>query len=149
MHTGLMAAHYEFAETWELPLSPAGVRDVLVDLEQYPRWWPQVRAVAKLGEDDALLVCRSALPYDLEIVLHAVSRDLPTLEVGLGGDLDGFARWTLTPGPSGSRMVFEQEVVVRGLLGLASLALRPVLAWNHRQMMLGCRQGLVAAVGAA
>lgn len=147
MHTGLMAAHYEFAETWELPLSPEGARDVLVDLEHYPRWWPQVRAVAKLGEDDALLVCRSALPYDLEIVLHAVSRDLPTLEVGLGGDLDGFVRWTLTPTASGSRMVFEQEVVVRGLLGAASLALRPVLAWNHRQMMLGCRRGLVAAVG--
>jgi hypothetical protein len=148
MHTGLVAAHYEFAETWELPLPPEGVRDVLVDLEHYPRWWPQVRAVAKLGEDDALLVCRSALPYDLEIALHAVSRDLPTLEVSLGGDLDGFARWTLTPAPHGSRMVFEQEVVVRGLLGLASVALRPVLTWNHRQMMRGCRRGLAAAVGA-
>ncbi|OIJ27228.1 SRPBCC family protein [Nocardioides luteus] len=143
-----MPAHYAFSETWELPLSPEAVREVLVDLERYPGWWPQVRAVAKLGDDDALLVCRSALPYDLEIALHAVSRDLPTLEVRIGGDLDGFARWTLTPARSGSRMVFEQEVDVRGLLGLASVALRPVLAWNHRQMMLGCRQGLVAAVGA-
>ncbi|MER7556056.1 SRPBCC family protein [Nocardioides sp. NPDC126508] len=145
-----MAASYEFAETWELPLSPEGARDVLVDLERYPRWWPQVRAVAKLGEDDALLVCRSALPYDLEIVLHAVSRDLPTLEVSLGGDLEGFARWTLTPTPNGSRMVFEQEVVVRGLLGVASVLLRPVLTWNHRRMMLGCRRGLVVRrVGAS
>ncbi|MEU6137556.1 SRPBCC family protein [Nocardioides sp. NPDC047086] len=144
-----MPAHYAFSETWELPSSPAAVHEVLVDVEYYPQWWPQVRAVAKLGEDDALLVCRSALPYDLEIVLHAVNRDLPTLEVGLGGDLDGFARWTLTPTPSGSRMVFEQEVVVRGLLGLASLPLRPVLTWNHRQMMLGCRQGLVTTVGSA
>ncbi|WP_328530865.1 SRPBCC family protein [Nocardioides sp. NBC_00368] len=144
-----MPAHYVFTETWELPLSPETVRDVLLDVEHYPQWWPQVRAVAKLGEDDALLVCRSVLPYDLEIVLHAVSRDLPTLEVGLGGDLDGFARWTLTPAESGSRMVFEQEVVVRGLLGLASVALRPVLTWNHRQMMLGCRQGLAAAVDSA
>ena len=144
-----MPARYVFAETWELPMPTEAVRDTLVDLERYPEWWPQVRAVAKLGEDDALLVCRSVLPYDLEIVLHAVSRDLPTLEVGIGGDLDGFARWTLTPAPSGSRMVFEQEVVVRGLLGLASVALRPVLAWNHRKMMLGCRQGLPAAVGSA
>ena len=125
-----MPARYVFTETWELPSSPEAVRDALVDVERYPRWWPQVRA----------------LPYDLEIVLHAVSRDLPTLEVGIGGDLDGFARWTLTPAPSGSRMVFEQEVVVRGLLGLASATLRPVLRWNHRQMMLGCRRGLTAAV---
>ncbi|MGH3350660.1 MAG: SRPBCC family protein, partial [Nocardioides sp.] len=121
------------------------VRDALVDVERYPQWWPQVRAVAKLGDDDALLVCRSALPYDLEIVLHAVSRELPVLEVGLGGDLDGFARWTLTPAEHGCRMVFEQEVVVRGLLGLASTLLRPVLRWNHQQMMLGCRQGLAAS----
>lgn len=142
-----MPSHYAFAETWELPTPAEAVRDVLVDVERYPQWWPQVRAVAKLGEDDALLVCRSRLPYDLEIVLHAVSRDLPTLEVGLSGDLDGFARWTLTPAPDGSRMVFEQEVVVRGLLGLASIALRPVLTWNHRQMMLGCQQGLVAVAG--
>lgn len=137
-------AHYAFAETWELPIPSGVVRDVLIDVERYPQWWPQVRAVARLGEDDALLVCRSALPYDLEIVLHAVSRELPTLEVGLGGDLDGFARWTLTPTPGGSRMVFEQEVVVGGLLGVASVALRPVLSWNHRKMMLGCRRGLVA-----
>ncbi|MFJ9390292.1 SRPBCC family protein [Nocardioides sp. NPDC101246] len=141
-----MPARYVFAETWELPMSTEAARDVLVDLERYPQWWPQVRAVAKLGEDDALLVCRSALPYDLEIELHAVSRDLPTLEVGLGGDLDGFARWTLIPTSSGSRTVFEQEVVVGGLLGLASVALRPVLTWNHRQMMRGCRRGLSARV---
>ena len=133
-----------FAETWELPIGAEAVRDLLVDVEHYPEWWPQVRAVAKLGADDALLVCRSVLPYDLEIVLHAISRELPALEVGLGGDLDGFARWTLTPTPQGSRMVFEQEVVVRGLLGVASSVLRPVLRWNHRQMMLGCRRGLVA-----
>lgn len=141
-----MPALYSFAETWELPMPAEAVRDVLVDLEHYPRWWPQVRAVAKISDDDALLVCRSRLPYALEIVLHAVSRDLPTLEVGISGDLDGFARWTLTPAPGGSRMVFEQEVVVRGLLGLASIAVRPLLAWNHRQMMLGCREGLEGRV---
>ncbi|MET8518943.1 SRPBCC family protein [Nocardioides sp. NPDC004968] len=139
-----MHARYVFRETWVIPSPPEAVRAMLVDLERYPEWWPQVRAVVKLGEDDALLVCRSALPYDLEIVLHAVSRDLPTLEVGLGGDLDGFARWTLTPAPGGSRMVFEQEVAVRGLLGVASMLLRPVLTWNHRQMMRGCRRGLSA-----
>jgi hypothetical protein len=26
------------------------------------------------------------------------------------------------------------------------MLLRPVLTWNHRQMMLGCREGLAAAV---
>ena len=52
------------------------MHDVLVDLEFYADWWPQVRAVAKIDDDHALVVCRSSLPYDLELELSAVSRDV-------------------------------------------------------------------------
>ena len=46
------------------------VHEVLLDLEHYVDWWPQVRAVASAGPDDALVVCRSLLPYDLELHLQ-------------------------------------------------------------------------------
>src|SRR5699024_6937945 len=98
---------------------------------------------ASLGPDDALVVCRSVLPYELELHLHAVSRDHDLLEVRLSGPLEGYARWCLHPGPSqGTRLEFEQEVVVRGGLAWASLVLRPVLAWNHSVMMRGRARGL-------
>ena len=87
-------------------------RDTIVDLEHYPEWWPQVRAVASLGSDDAWVVCRSALPYSLNLVLHAVSREGPVLEVAVTGDLDGFVRWRLVEEGSGTRMDLEQEVTV-------------------------------------
>ncbi|MEX0428827.1 SRPBCC family protein [Nocardioides sp. DS6] len=145
-----MSARYVFGEDWCVPAPPERVRDVLVDLEHFPEWWPQVRAVASLGPDDALVCCRSWLPYTLDLVLHAVSRELPTIEVSLTGGLDGFARWTITPdageGPGdegGSRMVFEQEVTARGVVALVSPFARPVLTWNHARMMAGCRAGLV------
>lgn len=135
-------ARYEFRETWTLPAGPEAVREVVVDLEHYPEWWPQVVAVARTGPDDARVLCRSALPYTLDLSLHAVSREGPVLEVAVGGDLEGTVRWRLTPVPGGTRMDLEQQVVVRGLLALVSPVARPLLRWNHDRMMRGCVAGL-------
>lgn len=116
---------------------------MVLDLEHYPRWWPQVRAVAKLGPDTARVLCRSSLPYTLDLVLDAVSREPPVLEVSVGGDLDGWVRWRLAETPGGTRTDFTQEVSVGGALALASYALRPLLTWNHHRMMAGCQEGLL------
>ena len=86
------------------------------------------------------------LPYDLDLVLEAVSREPPTLEVALGGDLDGWVRWHLEPYAGGTRMRFEQQVSVGGPLALASRVARPLLVWNHQRMMRGCREGLLRRV---
>lgn len=134
---------FSFAHSWTVPAPPRAVRDVIVDLEHYPDWWPQVVAVAKLGPDDARVLCRSALPYTLDLVLHAVSRDLPHLEVAIGGDLDGTACFDLTrEDGGGTRLDFSQQVRVVGLLRAAATVARPLLAWNHARMMRGCVAGL-------
>lgn len=135
---------YSFRDSWTLPFPREAVQAVLVDLEHYPRWWPQVRAVVKLGEDDARVLCRSSLPYTLDLVLHADVRELDHLETSVTGDLEGEVRWRLTDlGGAATRMDFEQDVRVRGqLLRLASVSLRPVLRWNHHRMMEGCVEGL-------
>ena len=90
-----MRAVHEFRGEWTVAAPPDVVRDVIVDLEHYPDWWPQVVAVASLGPDDARVLCRSSLPYTLDLVLHAVSRSGPVLEVAVSGDLDGTVRWRL------------------------------------------------------
>lgn len=118
------------------------MRDVLVDLERYPSWWPQVRAVASLGPDDARVLIRSTLPYTLDLVLHAASREVPVLRVEIGGDLEGWAQWTLTADGAGTAMRFEQEVELAALPGFVVTAARPLLHWNHARMMTGCRAGL-------
>jgi carbon monoxide dehydrogenase subunit G len=139
-----MARTFAFTQSWSVAASPGDVAAVLVDLEWYPRWWPQVRAVAKLGPDTAWVCCRSVLPYTLDLVLDAVSRTPPVVEVAISGDLDGFARFTLVPEDGGTRLDFREEVEVAGPLALASYVGRPVLAWNHARMMAGCRAGLSA-----
>ena len=137
-----MTAAYSFRERWHLAAAPDAVHAVLVDLERYSEWWPQVLAVAKLGEDDARVLCRSVLPYTLDLVLHAESRAADLLETSISGDLDGVVRFRLTPEARGTRVDFEQDVTVSGWLGGVSQVLRPVLAWNHQRMMAGCREGL-------
>lgn len=137
-----MHRRFRFESAWSVGAPPGAVRDVLVDLEYYPYWWPQVRAVAKIGPDDARVLCRSTLPYTLDLVLHAVSRELPRIEVEIDGDLVGRAAWTVMPEGEGSRMQFEQEVELVRMPSVAIALGRPVMAWNHRRMMAGCRAGL-------
>jgi hypothetical protein len=138
---------FAFEERWWLPAAPEAVRDVLVDLERYPEWWPQVVAVASLGPDDARVLCRSTLPYTLDLVMHAVSRDLPVLEVELAGHLSGWVRWRLAPEGGGTRLDLAQEVSVHGGLAPLAAALSPVARWNHRRMMAGGYAGLRARLG--
>jgi hypothetical protein len=135
---------YHFSHATTVDAARERVHALLLDLEHYVEWWPQVRAVASLGPDDALLVCRSVLPYDLEVHLHAVSRAIDCLEVTVDGPLSGSVRWTLTAeGPDRTRLGFEQDVRVRRWeLVLGWYAARPVLRANHAWMMRGARRGM-------
>ena len=133
---------FRFVDSWEVAAPAESVRDVLIDLERYPEWWPQVRAVAKVSDDDAIVLCRSRLPYTLEMHLHAVSRDLPTVRVDIGGDLDGFAQWTLVATARGTRLDFLQDVDLVSVPGWVASMARPILTWNHHRMMDGARTGL-------
>ncbi|HEY0952869.1 SRPBCC family protein [Nocardioides sp.] len=142
-----MSRVFAFGGRWFLPAPPPTVHEVLLDLEHYPDWWPQVVAVASLGPDDARVLCRSALPYTLDLVLHAADRSPDRLEVALSGDLEGSVCFTLAPSGDGTRLGLEQHVYVPGLLGAAAYVARPVLRWNHHRMMAGCVAGLTARAG--
>lgn len=145
-----MSRDFRFDGEWELPLVPDRVHTRLLDLERYPTWWPEIRAVAKLGDDDALVLVRSALPITLELVLHAESRSSDRLETTLSGDLQGWVRWLIDPISGGAgphtRLRFEQEVrVARRGLSWASYVVRPVLVWNHDRMVASAVRGLLDA----
>lgn len=139
-----MGETFEFSGTWELAAPPAQVHAVLVDLEHYPQWWPQVVAVASLGPDDARVLCRSRLPYTLDLVLHAVDRSPGRLRVDVAGDLDGTVGFDLAEVTGGTRLELTQRVRASGVVGLASYVAGPLLRWNHDAMMRGCIAGLRA-----
>ncbi|WP_310964457.1 SRPBCC family protein [Nocardioides terrisoli] len=146
MIVGMVLSRYRFTHSCEVSASPERVHALLLDLERYPSWWPQVRAVASLGPDTALVVCRSVLPYDLELVLDAVSRAPTELEVRISGPIDGLARWSLCAHQGGTRLEYFQEVVARGALAWASYVIKPMLRWNHAVMMRGFDAGIASAL---
>ncbi|MFD7976829.1 SRPBCC family protein [Streptomyces sp. NPDC059071] len=143
---------YRFRSVWRLPAPPDAVYAVLERAEDYPRWWPQVREVVAVDDRTGTARFRSVLPYELVVATEVLRRDpaARVLEVGLRGDLDGWARWTLTAEGAGTRALYEQEVEVRSPL-MRALALpgRPLFRANHALMMRGGRRGLAAHLRAS
>ncbi|GGZ08274.1 SRPBCC family protein [Streptomyces poonensis] len=139
--------HYRFRSLWALPAPPATVREVLERIEDYPRWWPQVREVTRIDATRACTRIRSVLPYELAFTGREVRRDRAAgvLEIATTGDIDGWARWTLTAGGPGTLARYEQEVhVTKPLLRRLAVPGRPVFRANHALMMRAGHRGLVA-----
>ncbi len=132
---------------WDLQAEPDEVYAALAEIGDYPWWWPEVRTVTKIDDVSCEVRCRSLLPYDL-VFMSLQSRKDPearVLEAVLRGDLDGFSRWTIDSAHSGSRLIFDEEVVVtKPLLRRLALLARPAFKANHAVMMRHGRKGLRA-----
>ncbi|WP_328486435.1 SRPBCC family protein [Streptomyces zaomyceticus] len=136
---------YRFRSVWRIAAPPDAVYAVLERADEYPRWWPQVRRVVPVDDTTGTARFRSLLPYDIAVTVRALRGDpaARVLEVGLEGDLEGWARWTVVPDGTGARVVYEQEVEVRArLLRLLAVPGRPVFRANHALMMRAGRRGL-------
>ncbi|MET8757404.1 SRPBCC family protein [Lentzea sp. NPDC004782] len=137
--------HYRFRSVWHVCASPAAVYDVLSDIENYPKWWPEVRSTTKIDEESGILRCRSFLPFDLVVqVRHSIAnQQAGLLRAQLSGDLEGFASWEIIGRDGGTDLVFDQEVVVnKPLLRRLVLLGRPFFRGNHDVMMRGGLRGL-------
>ncbi|MGW4566397.1 SRPBCC family protein [Streptomyces sp. NPDC004561] len=138
--------HYRFRTLWSLPVPPAAVYAALERAEDYPRWWPQVRSVTRLDDTTGVLTIRSLLPYAMTFTARETRRDPAAgiLEISVSGDIEGWARWTVTPGGRGTLARYDQEVDVRKpLLRRLAVPGRPVFRANHRLMMRAGRRGLL------
>ncbi|MFC3571702.1 SRPBCC family protein [Streptomyces yaanensis] len=139
--------HYRFRSLWPLPVPPARVYAALERAEDYPRWWPQVRAVNRLGDTTAVIIIRSVLPYAMTFTARETRHDPATgvLEIAMSGDIEGWARWTVTAAGTGTLARYDQVVAVnKPLLRRFAVPGRPVFRANHRLMMRAGRRGLVA-----
>ncbi|MEU9651842.1 SRPBCC family protein [Streptomyces sp. NPDC048110] len=139
--------HYRFRSLWALPAPAPDVYRALERIEDYPRWWPQVREVTRRDDTSGVLRVHSLLPYDLTTVLREGRRDpaAGVLEVVMSGDMEGWARWTVASHGAGTLVRYDQEVVVgKPLLRRLAVPGRPLFRANHRLMMRAGRRGLAA-----
>ncbi|MFI6563403.1 SRPBCC family protein [Streptomyces sp. NPDC050534] len=139
--------HYRFRSLWSLAAAPVVVYEALERPEEYPRWWPQVREVTRLDDTTGVIRIRSLLPYDLCFTAREARRDpgAGVLEIAMTGDVEGWARWTVTAAGTGTAARYEQVVDVhKPLLRTFAVPGRPVFRANHRLMMRAGRRGLAA-----
>jgi polyketide cyclase/dehydrase/lipid transport protein len=136
---------YRFRDVWSVPANTTRVFDVLVDLLNWPRWWPDVRTVHQLDDDTAELTCRALLPYALTFRLRRAEQNADTglLRVDMTGDLDGHCEATVEKNSHGSRLAIDQRVALTKplLRALAPIA-RPLFTANHAAMMWRGQRGL-------
>ncbi len=138
---------FHFRSLWQLSATPGEVFDVLERAGDYPTWWPQVREVRELEETQGEARIRSVLPYDLWITGRALRRDpdAGVLELEISGDVEGWARWTVTAedGRRVTTAVYEQQVEVRKpLMRMLIPAASPFFRANHALMMRAGERGL-------
>ncbi len=140
------ANHYRFRSVWALDAPSELVFTALRELAEYPRWWPQVRSVRRVGADTAEIRCRATLPYELVFTTHRSREDesAGVLEAAMEGDLGGFSRWTITEASCGAtQAVFEEEVSAhKPLLRRTAVVARPAFLANHAWMMRCGERGL-------
>ncbi|HET9138365.1 polyketide cyclase [Actinophytocola sp.] len=144
-----MSLHeYRFRNVWSVETAAARLFGALVDLANYPAWWPDVRAVDRLDDDTAQVTCRALLPYALVFRLHRVEQDerAGRLRVGISGDLEGFCEGVVAPGsPGRATLAISQRVVVnKSLLRRLAPVARPLFRANHAVMMRRGQRGLRA-----
>jgi hypothetical protein len=147
--TAVKGNFYRFRSRWDVDAPEPDVFAALDAMEQYPEWWQEVRAVERLDAGKYRLHVRSLLPYDLTFIGTEWERDAQAgvLSIRMEGDLEGFSRWTISPGGSMTTVTFDEEVVAnKTLLRRLSLVGRPAFKWNHALMMRHCRSGLRACL---
>jgi hypothetical protein len=134
---------YGFRSVWRLAADIDRVYDVLADLGRYPSWWPQVRRVEPYGDETATLVIRSALPYSLRLRVRTAREDRAgrVLEARIGGDLEGWSRWSLRAADAGCEAVFEEQVAAQRHQLRQPIA-RAAFELNHAWMMRSGELGL-------
>lgn len=144
---------YRFRNVWSLEVAAARLFGALVDLANYPAWWPDIRSVSRVDDDTAELTCRALLPYALVFRLHRTEQDerAGRLRVDMTGDLEGYVQGIVAQHePRRAQLEIAQQVVVnkRLLRRLAPVA-RPLFRANHAAMMRRGHRGLRTYLAAA
>ncbi|MFA4840410.1 MAG: SRPBCC family protein [Agrococcus sp.] len=145
-----MRTHYRFDHSWHVGAGADAVLALLEDVRGYGAWWPAVRVTGgSLGAArTADLEVRAPLGYRLRITLTAEEAEDAEarpreLRAAMGGDLEGWCSWRVTPDRGGSRVDFAQEVEVRARpLRAASPLLHGAFARQHAAVIRSAERGM-------
>jgi hypothetical protein len=142
---------YRFRNLWAVRATASRVFDALVDLANYPAWWPDIRDVTRVDDDTAEVTCRSVLPYVLTFRLHRAEENSSAgrMRVDMTGDLEGYVQGVVAQHRTrGALLAISQRVIVnKPLLRALAPVARPMFRANHALMMWRGQRGFRTYVG--
>lgn len=150
------SASFNLLTEWNIPQPAHRVWEALIRTDDWPQWWPYVRAVETIAEGTAdglnrvqRLRWATRLPYELTIEVEAVEIiPLHKLRGLARGELNGQGTWTLEPHPGGTRVHYLWQVnLEKAWMRLSAPLLTPVFRWNHEGVMAAGEKGLIGHLG--
>lgn len=142
---------YVFLTRWRVPGKVERAYDILIDIDGYTRWWPQVYLrVDRLGPGPdsagprADLRTRGKLPYKLRWQAEVVEAHPPSgFTIRAQGDFDGRGIWSLMQDGEFVAITFDWRLrAEKPLLRDLSFLFKPLFRWNHRWAMARGEEGL-------
>ena len=140
---------FRFTHRWAVPADARSVLALLADPAGYPRWWPAVPRVRRLGPDRAAVRLRGFVPVRLTMERLIDDRARGLLVARLSGGLTGTV--VVDGGPAGHAprciVVWEQEVVLTSpwMRAVARVpGARTAMGLSHAAAMRSARRALGA-----
>lgn len=140
----MLVNQYSFVTVWKIEAPIKNVWDVICDVENLPSWWKAVESIKVLdrGDSDGInflteQTWKGVLPYQLSMVSKTVAVDyLKSIEIVASGDLDGRGKWTFSQQEGIVTVQYNWDVkTTQKLISFLAIVLKPLLAWNHNEIM--------------
>jgi hypothetical protein len=146
-----VSKRYSFVTVWHVGADVEAVWQAIVEVEQWPEWWPSLRSVVAVAPGDERgidavyrFTWRGRLPYRLSFDMKASRVEPYKLLEGMAtGELEGAGTWRFLPEGRTTRIRYEWVVATRKWwMNLLSPLLRPAYRWNHDRVMAEGGEGL-------
>jgi hypothetical protein len=148
---------YNFVTVWKIEALLLDVWNTIMDVESFPDWWPAVKKLEILDQGDENGVnsltkqtWQGVLPYRLSFVSKTTEINyLQSIVLVASGDLEGKGCWTFSQEDKIAIVRYDWQVKTTGMaLGLLASIFKPLLAWNHDEIMRWGALGLGDRLGA-
>ena len=150
-------ADFNFVTTWRIDAPLPMVCDAIYHCLSWPTWWEGVENVEEIAPGDAAgigsrlrFIWKGHLPYRLTFDIRVTSAvPLKSIEGQASGELVGIGCWQFSGDGPVSVVRYEWKVRTnRRWLNFISLIAKPLIQWNHDQVMRQGGEGLARLLNA-
>lgn len=151
------ANHYSFVTTWKIEAPLQAVWDVIRSSQDFPYWWKAVLNVKTIDRGNHMGIGRleeqtwkGLLPYQLTFLIKITAIDyLKSIEFTASGNLEGYGKWSFNTEEYGVTLQHTWDVkTTEKWLNILAPVAKPLLAWNHDEIMRWGAQGLARKLNA-